>query len=297
MRETPLVSVVIPTYNHAHFLSDAITSLRAQSYKNWEAIIINNFSTDATVDIIHGFRDPRLRLENFANKGVIAASRNRGIELSHGKYVAFLDSDDFWEFDKLEKCVQVLNLGGDLVCHSERWVGDGWDKIVHYGPEKAATYKALLFCGNCISTSAVVLERQWLLNVGGFRENEDFVTAEDYDLWLRLAEKGAESKFITDVLGYYRIHAGGESRSVIRNVEATAAVIEDHFSRARDKSSFHFLRRYLCRAKIAYLMARGLQNIGEQKRAMYFFIKAFVMNPLDYRIIPAFILNLMRKKI
>ena len=154
----PLVSIVIPTYNHAEFLKEALDSVCAQSVGDWEAIVVNNFSTDDTEQVVSGFADDRIRLVNFANHGVIAASRNQGIALAAGEFVAFLDSDDIWQPQKLERCLIRLAEGCDLVCHGESWVRDGGDsREVLYGPESRATFNALLFEGNCISTSAVVV--------------------------------------------------------------------------------------------------------------------------------------------
>jgi len=84
----PLVSIVIPTYNHAPLLHRAIESIRAQTFTHWKAIIVNNFSTDDTVSVVESFSDNRIQLIDFANNGVIAASRNKGIELADGTYVA-----------------------------------------------------------------------------------------------------------------------------------------------------------------------------------------------------------------
>src|SRR5687767_4383972 len=92
----PLVSVIIPTYNHAPFLREALESLIAQDFRDWEALVVNNYSTDDTLEVVRSFDDRRIRVENFRNNGVIGASRNLGIRLSRGKYIAFLDSDDKW---------------------------------------------------------------------------------------------------------------------------------------------------------------------------------------------------------
>ncbi len=78
MNHKPFVSVVIPTYNHAKLLKKALDSVLAQTFKDWEAIVVNNFSTDDTVEVVNSFTDPRIKLLNFNNSGVIAASRNRG---------------------------------------------------------------------------------------------------------------------------------------------------------------------------------------------------------------------------
>jgi glycosyltransferase involved in cell wall biosynthesis len=91
---SPLVSVVIPTYNHARYLGRALQSVLDQTYKNWEAIVIDNHSTDNTAELIASFADQRITYLKIHNNGVIAASRNAGIRAAKGEWLAFLDSDD-----------------------------------------------------------------------------------------------------------------------------------------------------------------------------------------------------------
>ena len=120
----PRVSVVIPTYNHAAFIGTALSSVLAQSNADWEALVVNNFSTDDTVAIVAGFADPRIRRIDFANRGIIGASRNVGIREARGEFVAFLDSDDQWLPDKLARTLECMDRGVDLVCHAvKRGVG------------------------------------------------------------------------------------------------------------------------------------------------------------------------------
>ena len=93
--ESNLVSVIMPTYNHALFISEAISSVLSQTYQNLELIIIDNYSQDETEKIVLGYakNDQRMRYEKFSNKGIIAASRNQGIRRARGEYIAFIDSD------------------------------------------------------------------------------------------------------------------------------------------------------------------------------------------------------------
>ena len=295
----PLVSVVIPTYNHAHFLPDTLSTLIGQSYTNWQAIVVNNYSTDATEQVVAGFNDSRIRLINFSNKGVIAASRNRGIELASGEYVAFLDSDDLWSPDKLKCCLNILETQElDWVCHGEKWFGDGIDrpKDVFYGPEKNATFDSLLYRGNCISTSAVVVKRSLLLQVGGFSEAEEFVTAEDYHLWLRLVLNEAKLGFIKEILGAYRIHDSGQSRAALRNMQATTAVVECFFSKHPLTTMSERWRRRKRRGSLWYGGARALQNTHSHAEAWKLFYKAIWLNPFDKRLLPAVVLNALRRR-
>ena len=118
--ERPLVSVIMPTYNHAHFLGNALQSLLDQTYTNWEAIIIDNHSEDATDEVVRGFADPRITLLKIHNNGVIAASRNMGIRAAKGKWIAFLDSDDWWSSNKLHVCLDHINGKTDFIYHDLR---------------------------------------------------------------------------------------------------------------------------------------------------------------------------------
>lgn len=239
----PTVSVVIPTYNHARFLKEAIESVRAQSFTDWEVIVINNNSEDNTVEVVEAMADPRVRLIDFRNNGIIAASRNKGIELSEGKYIAFLDSDDKWYPNKLQRCVALLDAGRDVVCHAENWVWeDGKRKTVAYGPARNATYRRLLFRKNCLSTSAVVARRATIARVGGFDEDPRIVTVEDYDLWLRIARVTDRLCFPPETLGEYRIHGGNSSKAILRQLWAERRVLERHFQGIRPLSLADRLR-------------------------------------------------------
>ena len=100
--ERPLVSVVIPTYNHAQYLRRALTSVLDQSYVNWEVIVIDNHSTDNTDELMEDFLGPQITYIKIHNSGIIALSRNAGINAARGEWIAFLDSDDWWTKDKLQ---------------------------------------------------------------------------------------------------------------------------------------------------------------------------------------------------
>ena len=117
----PLVSVVIPTYNHAHFLGRALQSVIDQTYTNWEVIVIDNHSTDNTDGVVISFSEPRIRLIKINNDGVIAASRNLGIRDAKGDWIAFLDSDDCWYSQKLKVIMATIAVDDsyDVVSNDE----------------------------------------------------------------------------------------------------------------------------------------------------------------------------------
>lgn len=292
-----LVSVVIPTYNHAHFLGRALQSVLDQTYRHWEALVVDNHSQDNTDEIVGSFNDPRIRLLKINNRGVIAASRNLGMREARGEWIAFLDSDDLWYPAKLDRCMEVLGSGYDLVCHGERWLGDGRDREVHYGPESRASYESLLFEGNCISTSATIVRRNSAEAVGNFREDTDIVTAEDYDLWLRLAGNGVRMGFIREILGEYSIHAGNQSRAALRNMEAVMQVVRRHFAESGNATWGRRLRARRREALVYYGGARGLQDTDQHGAAWRYFLRALCAWPLAPRIYVAMLLNALRRRI
>lgn len=290
---SPAVSVVIPTYNHARFLRAAIQSVLEQTFTDWEAVIVNNYSEDETVEVIASFADPRIRLVDFRNHGVIAASRNHGIGLARGEYIAFLDSDDVWYPEKLARCMEKLMTGADLVCHGENWVKEGGAaRVVHYGPERRGKYHSLLFNGNCISTSATVVRKPALVEVGCFSEDAQFVTAEDYELWLKLAQAGFRFAFIDEVLGEYRLHGGNQSKAVLRNMQAELAVVEKHFAGMESLALTDRLWIRRRRAMAYYGAARGMQADGEHAQALRWLARSWRTYPFIARAYVAALMSL-----
>lgn len=293
----PLVSVIIPTYNHAHFLGRALQSVINQTHPNWEAIVIDNHSRDNTEEIVRSYRDPRITLLKIQNKGVISASRNMGIRAARGEWIAFLDSDDLWYPAKLEHCLAKLDEGFDLVCHGERWLGEGRDREMFYGPEARASYQSLLFDGNCISTSAVVVRREHLEAAGGFDEDPDVITAEDYDLWLRLARKGARIGFVHEILGEYLIHGGNQSKAVLRNMEAVMCVVRKHFAELKVDTLAKRLSARRREAIVYYSGARGLQDNGQHGEAWSYFWRALSAWPFLAKFYAAMVLNALHRRL
>jgi GT2 family glycosyltransferase len=293
-RQTPAVSVVIPTFNHARFLGNALRSVQAQTSTAWEAIVVNNFSQDNTIEVVTALNDPRIRLENFQNHGVIAASRNHGMRLAQADLVAFLDSDDVWYPRKLERCLAKIEQGFDLVCHGEAWTTENAPvRNVYYGPETRAAFQSLLFDGNCISTSAVVVKKSVLQQAHGFSEDPRFVTVEDYDLWLTLARNGARIGFVREILGEYRVHGANASKALLRHLEAEIAVIENHFAGFTSPGWLTRLRMRRRRALAYYGAARGFQAAGESREAWRWFARAYRESPFILRMHAAVLLNLL----
>lgn len=292
MNTTPVISVIIPTYNHAQYLKKALNSLCIQTFPNWEAVVINNYSQDDTIEVVKSFNDSRIRIKNFKNNGIIAASRNLAINITKGKYLAFLDSDDTWLPEKLAICKVILDEGHDLVCHGLHLFGNKSEKDQYYGPSNRATYKALLYKGNCIATSATMVRRDLVENVGGFSENKKFVTAEDYHLWIKLAQIGTKIVFIDHILGNYRFHESNTG-TTIKQATAVKYVVEDFFPNQKARSILDKIRIRFRYGIIDYGIARSMQSQGKYSIALYYLFKSLHIYPLFIKIYVAIAINII----
>lgn len=183
----PCVSVIVPTYNRASVLKRAVESVLSQSFCDWELIVVDDGSTDNTQDLLKSYvNHSKVRFFKTKNKGVSAA-RNLGVRQALGSWIAFLDSDDQWLPEKLEKQVNYSKKHRDIsIVHGDEvWIRQG----VRVNPMKKHQKsggdifaQALKLC--CISPSAVFIKKNLFDKVGGFKEN--FPVCEDYDLWLRI---------------------------------------------------------------------------------------------------------------
>jgi teichuronic acid biosynthesis glycosyltransferase TuaG len=203
-----LISVIIPTFNSGKFIKKAIESVYNQSYNNIELIIIDDGSSDNTIQVCEDCK----KTENFSiiknsHCGNIAYNRNLAAKTSKGDFLAFLDSDDVWENNKLEE--QIKYVGEfNIICSNARIINEN-DHIIKeeyfsdFEENKELNLPDILK-ENYIITSAVLLKKEIFLKNGLFDESYGNL-AEDYSLWLKIAE-GNKIKFLNDTLILYRMH-------------------------------------------------------------------------------------------
>ena len=218
--EQSLVSVIMPTYNHEKFIVKAIESVLNQTYKTFELIIIDNYSEDDTEKIVASYIDDRIIYLKFRNNGIIAASRNHGIKHSHGEYIAFLDSDDFWHKQKLEKQLahfgtpEIIGVASKAVLISD---------TPYYRKDNLArskrgyvdyNYRDILN-RNRIITSSLIVRRETFDPSGLFDEDKAFSFIEDYELWLRMARYGSFRVLESPLLTYLVSRKRGYESSII----------------------------------------------------------------------------------
>lgn len=181
----PSVSVIIPTYNRCDFVREAMASVLAQTFQDFELIVVDDGSTDGTADVVREF--PRIRYLSQENRGVSAA-RNVGVALSRGELIAFLDSDDLWQPQKLATQVAFFAMRPDAhICQTEEvWLRNGVrvnPRNKHRKPSGDIFAASLHLC--LVSPSAVMMRRELFDHMGGF--DEELPACEDYDLWLRIS--------------------------------------------------------------------------------------------------------------
>jgi len=206
---SPVVSVIIPTYNRAHFLGETIQSVLNQTYKDFEIVIVDDGSTDKTEELVKSFSDGRLRYIKLGkNTGSSAAPRNAGLKAASGKYIALLDSDDAWLPNKLKLEVEFLDThpSVSMVCSNYTYFGSrGRPKKTGFEGVPLASGYGLkeLFFHNPISASAVLIKKSCFEKVGDF--DESLVQCGDVDMWLRIAAH-FEIDYINTPLSKYRFH-------------------------------------------------------------------------------------------
>ena len=202
----PKVTVIIPTYNRAHFIKSAIDSVLNQTFGDFELIVIDDGSSDGTDKLLNGYGDKLRYIQQRRQEK--SAARNKGIELAQGEYIAFLDSDDVWFSNKLSRQVPVLDSAPKnvVLVHGYKQVVNkalkplpGYEKRLRrsysLAEKRKETYESYLKAP-CIFTSTTLVRCQTLLEAGGYDTN--IKDREDHELYLRLLLKGHEFTFLSE---------------------------------------------------------------------------------------------------
>ena len=206
----PAISVVMSVYNGERYVPEAVESILAQTFDDFEFILIDDGSTDGSKGLLDGYarRDPRIRLTSRPNKG-LTATLNEGLGMACGEFVARMDADDISLPSRFEKQVAFLRANPDVVCVGARVLrvdpygsplSESNHKLTHEEIDGQLMEEGL---GWAITHPVAMMRRDAVVKVGGYREQ--FRTSQDLDLWLRLAEVGRLAN-LPDVLLKYRYH-------------------------------------------------------------------------------------------
>ena len=223
-----MFSVIIPCYNQAHFLSQCLDSLLEQGFENWEAILVNDGSTDDTDEVVQEYSavDSRIKWVKKINGG-LSSARNFGIENALGSRFIFLDADDFIYPNCLAKIAEVLQDSNDntLIQYGYTYVKeDGKTILAHTHAQKKTSLIPDVFEGNLGPCHSICISRSLALAAGSF--DESLKSVEDWDFWIRAVKAGGTQKIISEKLVYYRYAKNSMSRDGFVMFDALKKVIE-----------------------------------------------------------------------
>ncbi len=260
----PFISVVVPTYNLARYTAEALQSARDQTFADFEVVVVDDGSTDNTVEVVETFlADPRFALIRQENRGT-AAARNTAISRARGEWVAFLDCDDLWLPEKLEKQAQVIEAhpGAALIfTNGVEFTQDG-----DFGPfyRKREVFpdgvglRRVLEC-NCFWACSVMVRRRDVLDVGMLRS--DLPGVDDYDLWLKILERGGEPRGVWEPVTRYRKRADSQGVDKAVMYGRLLRVYEDARDRIVDPELKTVAERCVARVRSDLLMVKARRSV------------------------------------
>lgn len=282
MQSRPLVTVAIPAYNVEAYIAEALQSLQAQSFTDYEAIIVDDGSTDGTYSAAKPFlEDSRLQYIRLEQNRGVGQARNEILRLSKGEWIALLDADDIWIPTKLEQQL--------LMAQSDPQANLIYSNIVAFYPNgrQVEAFKqselpegditAALYAKNYLSTSSVMVRADDLRQIGGF---SNLKLAEDYHTWLKLSRRGIWAKKCSGPTVHYRVRAGSQQSACIHNLELVLNMLEDSLRHEQRDAYRSILIKHIGRvkAKSAYLLAAD-SVVRDRKLAGNYLFEAWRRRP------------------
>jgi len=285
----PLVSVIIPAYNVTVFINETLASVFAQTFTDFEVVVVNDGSPDTT-ELERAIQPYRARIRYFSqeNRGASAA-RNTGLRAARGKLIAFLDADDLWSPDYLAEQLKFMReYDCDLACADAMIFGVStdagrsyMDSLMHTAPAQGrVTFLGLVNAERSLITSGVVARRDLILEVGLF--DETLRNAQDFDLWLRLARHGARLAYHRQVLLRYRSRINSLSGDAInshrRELHVFDKIEQSYDFTPGERAEVHAVIRNR-RALLEYELGKLYLLPGDFARARESFAKANMLRP------------------
>lgn len=238
MIKKELVSIVTANYNAEKFIVETIDSVLSQSYQNWEMIIVDDCSTDGSIGIVKEYiaKDSRIRLIQLEQNSGPAVARNRAIEEAKGRYIAFLDSDDIWKPEKLEKQIAFMQENHiDFSYAAYNLIDeDGAEKGYFSIPEKQNYIDLLKTCSIGCLTAIYDIKKLGKIKMPNIKR------AQDYALWLRILKKTKYAYGLNEILGTYRLRNTSVSSNKFKKAKYQWKVYREVEKMGLFKSTFYF---------------------------------------------------------
>lgn len=259
-----MVSVIVTTYNRKELLSKTLKAILDQTYKDFELIVVDNYSDYDFEKLIQQFNDKRIRAYRNQNNGIIATNRNYAIRKAKGEFLAFCDDDDIWYPNKLERCIEEIK-SNDLIYHKLITnTGVIFESVNLYG--KALQY---LSTGNYIAYSSVFMRKEIAFKAGLLDEDPLLVAVEDYDFWLRISKITNKFMLIDEILGQYYI-GNNNTSSNFKQVERLFNLYN------KRKSMLPIKYRVQMNSYISFMAARKCHKKGQFYNAIKYYKNSIV---------------------
>jgi glycosyltransferase involved in cell wall biosynthesis len=281
-----LISVVIPIFNRPKELARALNSLVAQDFHNFEVIVVDDGSTiDLSVVISQYTELLQLTYIKISNSGGPARPRNIGMQHAQSKWIAFLDSDDWWSSIKIREVTNAINSfpDNDLFYHKLKIIsnslGQKWWLTRSLGGNIAGDpFLSLMLNGNSIPNSSAVFKRSCYLKHGMLNEAINYQSVEDFDYWLTLAYNGCKFIFIPKVLGYYSLEGEGISSNFRKTIIRNKLLLNKYINFLDVDKKSSALSRY------HYFAGSVLYSTGLPAKAYSYMLRADSLNQINFRL-------------
>jgi len=273
---TVKVSVIIPTYNRADLLPEAIDSVLAQTWKEMEIIVVDDGSTDRTKETVRRY-DDRVRYFYKENGGPSSA-RNMGIKKAKGTHVAFLDSDDVWEPEKLRIQMDFMREHPEIkfVCTDSSLIGSRKSRERKLRKDSMGHLFPILYLNSFVRTSTALMVKECFQEIGYF--DERYRSVEDYDVWLRVAKRFPIA-YLNQPLVRYRKHEDNVSRDKITLRHNALRVLEAHYDPRQISARTHRIRM----SNLHLYFGRAYLRLGDTRMAREAFGRSLRLTPFRFR--------------
>ena len=279
--QEPLVSIIIPTYNRSSYLKEAIESVLSQTYTHFELIIVDDGSTDNTEEVIRQFNDTRIIYIKKPNEGHPGKTRNAGLRIAQGDFIAFLDDDDKWLPEKLKEQIGAHIRKPRIMASYTFYsiIGKATQRDHHIFPAQIERngflLEEMIRHGSFVLTSTMCFRKEVFDRIGEFAEIPNLRSGQDFDMWLRIAQH-FEYLCIPHYLTVYRLHSRAISETFVH--KRLFAIYERVIKNA--KVSKHLKKNFLANAYFIDGEYRLSQHVKGYRKS---FLKALFLNPFSFQ--------------
>lgn len=288
------VSIVLPLYNGMDFIEETLLSIAQQSFTDSELIIVDDGSTDDSCNVVNRVSSesscPILKNLKFLSKenGGVASARNFGVKEAKGKWIAFIDQDDLWSAQKLERQLELLQNSNAVWCYSSyvRFYSDGREKIKQNGSsDRIETLRSLVFGKLFIPPSTVLIKKEICESEGGFIS--DFIPSDEWDFFLTLAKKYTPA-YSPEVLLKFRSHPTSTAKRQKRKIfDAQLRVLEKHFDSLKKCGLYSEIKKR--KANVLWHIGKEYESEGKKQLARKYYAKAIKNNPTRVKLLASYL--------